>query len=287
MAGASSRGARATARRRGGLRRLEHDASATLIEHLEELRIRMFLCLGAMAAIFVVAFLEHHRLVTLLAAPLPESAGRPVTFGVAEPFLLSMRLSLWAACAASLPLLLWQGWSYAAPAFAPDAQRSVGVFSLISTLLFTAGITFGYLVALPQCLSFLVGYDSQLYDTQLRAQEYYAFVMMVVVAIGAVFELPIVLLGLVRFRITTTGQLRRNRRMGYAALCGIAVLLPGVDPVLTALELAPLVVLYEGTLLVAGVLERRWNRQRQQRAVERCVTPRGAVAAASSSSDAA
>jgi sec-independent protein translocase protein TatC len=83
-------------------------------------------------------------------------------------------------------------------------------------------------------------------------------VTMVLLAMGIVFELPIFVLALVRLGILTSQQLRKNRRMGYFIVAVIAVALPGVDPVTTTLEGLPLLVLYEGTIWLAVLMERRW-----------------------------
>ena len=79
------------------------------------------------------------------------------------------------------------------------------------------------------------------------------------VGVGVVFELPIFVLALVRLGILTTEKLRRNRRVGYFVVCVVAVLLPGVDPVTTTLEGLPLLVLYEGSIWLAVLMERRWR----------------------------
>ena len=118
---------------------------------------------------------------------------------------------------------------------------------------------FAYRLALPAAVHFLTSYDSDLYDIQVRARSYYSFALLVLLAVGLVFELPIVVLGLVRLGITSSAKLRRNRRIGYVAVAALAVALPGVDPVTTAFEMVPLLVLYESSIWLSVIFERRWR----------------------------
>lgn len=238
-------------------RRLRHGEEATLVEHLDELRTRIFVCLGALALGFVVAFVFRHTLLHWLNAPLPAGRGKPITLGVAEPFLTSFKISLLAGLGLALPVVLWQLWSFLAPAVEEHAQRLVFLFVLLASVLLVAGVAFGYWVVLPQAVHFLTNFDQSQYQIQLRARDYYGFVMTVLLAVGLVFQLPIFILALVRLDVLSTQTLRRNRRLGYFIVAVIAVLLPGVDPVTTTLETVPLVVLYEASIWLAVLVERR------------------------------
>lgn len=232
----------------------------TLIDHLDELRRRMLFCLGFVGVAFVAAYALHGRIIDALIRPLPAGHRELVTFGVAEPFMMSMRVSAYAAVAVCVPVLLWQLWRYVAPAFGEAPQRLVVGFSITGALLLAVGVAFGYEIALPKSLAFLVGFDDGIYEQQLRAPDYLNFACMVIVACGVVFELPLVVLGLVRFGVLDAERLRGSRRMGYAAVCVLAVLLPGVDPVTTAIEAVPLFALYEATMLIAVIWQRRRRR---------------------------
>ena len=241
-------------------RRLSHGEEATLVEHLDELRNRLFIALGALAVAFVVCFAFHERIVRWLTEPLPDDR-KLVTFGVTEPFTTSVKVSLIAAFALALPVLLYQAWSFLAPAMEEHTQRVVSLFVLAGTLLFVAGVAFGYFVVLDQALEFLTNYDSDLYDIQIRASYYYSFVSLALLAMGLMFELPVFVLALVRLGILTAARLKRNRRIGYFLMLVIAVLLPTVDPVSLALETLPLVILFELSIQLATIMERRWAKQ--------------------------
>ncbi len=239
-------------------RRLRSGQTAELVDHLGELRARVLISVLAIVAGFIVAYVFHEQLIQLLNQPLPEGRRRPVTLGVAEPFLTSIRVSFYAAIALALPIVLWQTWAFLAPALQPPAARALAAFAGVAATLMAAGVAFGYLIALPAAVHFLTDYDSHLYDVQVRAGDYYSFATTVLLAVGLVFELPVFLLGLVRMRVISASTLRRNRRIGYVAVAALAVALPGVDPVTTLLEIGPLLVLYESSIWLAAAFERRW-----------------------------
>lgn len=245
--------------------RLGHDEEAGLVDHLGELRHRVFVALGALVPAFVLAFAFHERIVEALARPLPD--GRQlVTFGVTEPFTTSVKVSIYAAIALALPVVLWQAWAFLAPAVDRATQRVLGVFVVVATALFALGVLFSYVVVLPAALDFLTNYDGNLYDIQIRASYYYSFVALALLASGLAFELPIFVLALVRLGVLTSDKLRRNRRIGYVLMVGFAILLPTVDPVSLALEVAPLLVLFEASIWLSVAMEKRWLGEPRQAA---------------------
>jgi sec-independent protein translocase protein TatC len=240
-------------------RRLAHEESAGLVDHLGELRGRLVVALIALAAGFAVAYGFHHQLLDWLNQALPAGRRKPVTFGVAEPFTTSLKVSLYAGFALALPVILWQVWAFLAPAVRKGTERALLGFVAFASVLFAGGVAFGYAVALPAAVRFLTNYDSHVYDIQIRASSYYSFALLVLLSVGIVFELPIFILALVRLGITTAEKLRRNRRIGYVAMAALAVALPGVDPVTTAFEMVPLMILFETSIWLSVVFGRRWH----------------------------
>jgi sec-independent protein translocase protein TatC len=239
-------------------RRLRHGEEATLVEHLDELRTRIFVSLGALLIGLAVGFVIHHHLIHWLNRPLPEGrVGRPLTFGVAEPFLTSFKISLFAGFLLALPVILWQLWAFLAPAVDERSQRRVMYFVFLATGLLVAGIVFGYFVALPAAVHYLTNFDKSLYDIRIRAKDYYSFATMVMLSMAIVFELPIFVLALVRLGILTSKRLRKERRMGYFIVAAIAVALPGVDPFTTIIEAIPLLILFEASIWLSVLMERR------------------------------
>ncbi|MFL5925899.1 MAG: twin-arginine translocase subunit TatC [Gaiellaceae bacterium] len=238
-------------------RRLGHGEEATLVEHLEELRQRLFVCIGAVFAGFVVAYLVHNELIDLLTRALPPDKRKLTTLTIGEPFLTSMWLSLYAGFVVALPVLIWQAWAFFLPAFDAGHERILRVFVVISVGLLVVGLLFGYFLALPAAAHFLTNYDKSQYTILIRARDYIGFAAKVLVAMAIVFELPLFVVGLTRIGILSTRQLRRSRRIGYFIVCCVAVALPGVDPVTTTFEAIPLLLLYESSIWASVLLDRR------------------------------
>src|ERR671935_644380 len=211
-------------------RRLRHDESVTLVEHLEEFRSRLVISLIALGAAFTATYILRKPILEWLKAPLPaDQQDHLITLDPLEAFTTSFMVALYGAIAIALPILLWQLWSFLAPAFEETSQRVVARLVFAATALFALGMSFAYWVALPAAIPFLLNFDSDLYSNEIRAGPYYSFAATSIFGLGLLFELPIVILGLVRLGILTSRTLRRNRRIGVG-LCIIAgVLLPGVD----------------------------------------------------------
>jgi sec-independent protein translocase protein TatC len=242
-------------------RRLRHDEEATLVEHLDEFRTRLIICLVAIGLALIVTYVFHDQLLHWLNRPLPERVRPPVTFGVAEPFLTTFWVAIWAAFLLALPVILWQIWAFLAPAFNESAQRSIIWLVFAAVALGIAGLAFGYFVVLPPAIHYLTNFGRNNFHVLIRAKDYYSFVSVALLAITIVFEVPLFILGLIRLRVFSAEKLRRSRRIGYVIMFALAVALPGVDPVTTTIEGVALIVLYELTIWIAIVLDRRWRAQ--------------------------
>jgi sec-independent protein translocase protein TatC len=240
-------------------RRLRHDEEATLVEHLDELRTRLIVCLVSVGLALIVTYIFHDRILHWLNRPLPAHLRRPVTFGVAEPFLTTFWVAIWAAFLLALPVIMWQVWAYLAPAFDEAAQHAIAWLVLSAAALGLLGLAFGYFLVLPPAIHFLTNYGRSNFHILIRARDYYSFVSVALLAVTIVFEVPLFILGLIRLRVFSAEKLRRGRRVGYVIMFALAVALPGVDPVTTTIEGVALVVLFEITIWVARLLDRRWR----------------------------
>ncbi|HEX2044754.1 MAG TPA: twin-arginine translocase subunit TatC [Gaiellaceae bacterium] len=238
-------------------RRLAHGDRVTLVEHLDELRSRLIIALIAIGVGFAVSFALQDQILSWLKEPLPDDK-ELITLGVTEPFFTTVKVSFYAGLALALPVVLWQVWSFLAPAFQEHSQRIVAVFVLIATILFAGGLLFAYYVVFPKALGFLTNYNEEFFAIEIRADYYFSFVTIGILGIGLVFELPIFVLALVRLGVVTSDWLRRNRRIGYVLVVVVAILLPTVDPVSLAFETVPLLLLFEASIWASVFLERRW-----------------------------
>ncbi|MGH2934501.1 MAG: twin-arginine translocase subunit TatC [Gaiellaceae bacterium] len=238
-------------------RRLGHGEEATLPEHLDELRARLFVIIGTVVVATIVAFVFHSHLLDWLNRPLPRGHRHLLATGVAEPFTVSIAVSFYAGLVVSSPIILWQLWAFFAPAFDASSERKMVGLVLFAAALAAAGLSFGYWILLPRAIHFLTNYDNTHFLHLIKASTYYSFVVTVLLGIVVVFQLPLVVLGLVSLGVMSSGTLRRNRRLGYFITAVVALALPGPDPVTTFLELLPMWALFEGSIWLAVLFERR------------------------------
>jgi sec-independent protein translocase protein TatC len=241
-------------------RRLDHGEEATLVEHLEELRQRLFVCLGSILVGTIVGYLLHNHLIHWLTLALPPERRELVTLNIGEPFMTSLWVSIYFGFMLALPVILWQVWSFFMPAFDRGSARTLNAFGALAVALLAAGVAFGYFVALPKAAHFLTNYDDAIYNVQIQARPYITFCTHVMLAMAVVFEAPILVVGLTRTGILTTDRLRKNRRIGYFVVACVAVALPGVDPVTTMIEMVPLAILFELSIWLSVFLDRRARR---------------------------
>ena len=194
----------------------------------------------------------------------PPQGDRPVTLGIGEPFTTTVTVTLIFALILSLPVLLLQLYGFLMPAFEPAQRRRMLPITFAIPLLFVAGVMFGYVVVLPAALHFFQNFNSGQFNVLVQASQYYKFAATTLLAMGLLFQVPVAILAVTRAGLVTPRQLRRNRR--YAVLaCGlVAALLPG-DAITMLLETVPLYLLFELSVLVASVTERR-NAKRMARA---------------------
>ena len=241
-------------------RRLGHGEEASLVEHLEELRTRLIISLGSVAVLFIFTYAFRDTIIGWLSRPLPDGT-KPITLSPTEPFTTSFNVAFYSAVALAVPILVWQLWAFLAPAFEEKSQRTVFQLVIVATVLMGIGMAFAYFIVLPTAIPFLLNFDSDLYNAQVRAKEYYSFAIVTILACGILFELPIFILGLVRLGIVSASRLRNNRRIGVGICIIIVVLLPGVDFVSMGLQAIPVLLLFEGSIWAAVFFEKRWAAQ--------------------------
>jgi sec-independent protein translocase protein TatC len=238
-------------------RRLGHGEEATLDEHLEELRQRIFVVMGALVVGSIIAFVFHSHVLDWLNRPLPHGHRKLLAIGVAEPFTVTLTVSVYGGFVLASPVILWQVWGFFAPAFDRSLERKmVGLF-LAASLLAAGGIAFGYAILLPRAIHWLTNYDSAHFVHLIQAKAYYSFVATVLVGMVVIFQTPLVVLGLVQIGVLSSGTLRRNRRLGYLITAAVALALPGPDLLTTFLELLPMWALFESSIWLAVFVERR------------------------------
>jgi sec-independent protein translocase protein TatC len=234
------------------LRPASFEDRLTLVEHLDELRTRIVVSISAFGVAFALSFWQNGRLLDIANASLPGHRA-PITLGVAEPFTTTVTITLCAAIVISLPVILYQAYAYVLPALTDRERRVIVPFLITVPVLFCAGVVFGYFVVLPAATKFLLNFNKSQFNIQIRAKDYYSFFTMTLGMMGLIFQLPIGILAVTRLGIVTPKQLAQNRRYAYLVIAVVAMVLPGTDPISMLLEMVPLIVLFEASLVVARV----------------------------------
>jgi len=242
------------------LRPISHEDEVSLVEHLDELRARIVTSLATFGVALALCFWQNHLLLELAGAALPHGHEKLITFGVTEPFTTTLTVSAYGALMLALPIILYQVYAFLLPALSRQAQRTILPLLLLIPALFIAGVSFGYFVVLPAALRFLLNFNDTSFNIQVQAKEYYGFFAQTLLACGLVFQMPVGILALTRLGIVSVRQLRQSRRYAYLACAVIAAALPGVDPVSMLLEMAPLLALYELSIVLARAFGARGER---------------------------
>jgi sec-independent protein translocase protein TatC len=232
------------------MRAAKHEERLTLVEHLDELRTRIIVSVAVLVVACGLCFWQNHLLLDIANKPLPGDQV-PITFGITEPFFTTLKVSLYAGILLALPVLLYQAYAFVLPALTPGEKRVVLPFVLMVPFLFIAGVVFAYYVVVPAATKFLLNFNQGEFNIQVRASEYYGFFITTLIAIGLVFQVPIAILSATRLGIVTPKQLSKNRRYAYLVIAIVAMLLPGTDPVTMLIEMVPLLILYEISIVLA------------------------------------
>jgi len=306
------------------LRPISHQDRLSIVDHLDELRSRLIVCLAALLVAFGICFWQNHALLDVLNRALPhassvsgqhglgstrdqsvrERAGllrsaaafntlaggpgvsaqarqaytlaaqgitaaanalprtaqvqeKPITTSVGEPFTTTLTVAAYFALLFTLPLLIYQAYGFVIPALNPDERKVALPVMAAAPAMFLAGVAFAYAIVLPPAVHFLQGYNSGSFDILIQAKSYYMFEILTMLGIGLAFQMPLGLLALHRLGVIDGSTLTRHWRYATVAIAVIAAAMPGADPVTTALETLPLVVLYLVSIVMLKVADRR------------------------------
>jgi sec-independent protein translocase protein TatC len=222
---------------------VSHEDRLSLVEHLDELRFRMIVCFAVFGVALALCFWQNHLLLEIAGGPLPGDHKKLLTFGITEPFTTTVTVAAYGALVLSMPFLLYQVYAYVLPAFSDSERKTVLPILLLFPVLFLAGIAFSYFAVMPAAVKFLLNFNDSQFNIQVRARDYYSFFSTTMLA-GT------------RLGIVKVEQLRSNRRYAYLVIAIVAAALPGVDPVSMIIEMVPLLVLYELSILLARAFGR-------------------------------
>jgi sec-independent protein translocase protein TatC len=193
------------------------------------------------------------------AKQLPQSTPKrlPITIGIGEPFGTTLTIAFYFALLFSLPVIIYQAYAFVLPAFNRKERQVALPLMAMAPALFIGGVLFTYFLVLPPAVRFLQGYNSASFDILVQAKTYYSFEILTMLGVGLAFQLPLGLLAFQRIGAIDARTLTRHWRYAVVAIAVIAAALPGPDPVTTALEMVPLLVLYVLSIALLKLADRR------------------------------
>jgi sec-independent protein translocase protein TatC len=240
-------------------RRVKPEDELTLVEHLDELRTRIIVVLVVLTVAVAACFYESGAILNFLADPLPHRPGHHYQFLAVSPLdgiLTSISIAIYSGLLLTMPIATYQLYAFVIPAFAESYHGHIKPLVLMIPALFVAGVIFAWYLVVPPAIEFLVGFNDQAFNYQLRAKDYIQFVLLTLLAMGIVFEMPAVMLVLARLRIMSSALMRRHWRISIVLLAVLAMLLPGVDPISFIVEFVPLLALYGLSYFIVVGVER-------------------------------
>ena len=244
-------------------KREEHtdDVPMPLTSHLGELRKRLVHTLIVIIAVFVAATSIEMELdqpiLSAFRAPL-DARNIPLVFlELTEPFFTYLRIGLYAALFLSFPYLLGQIWLFVRPALFSKERNAIWPFILFSYPLFVGGGLFGYFVVIPYGYDFFLGFENKFTLPSLSMASYLSLTIHLLFAFGLIFELPTVSFILTRLGIINAAWLRENRKYSLVVIFIAAAVLTPPDVFTQTLMAGPLIILYEISILVSKMAERK------------------------------
>jgi sec-independent protein translocase protein TatC len=252
------------------------------LDHLEELRWRIFYSLIALTITTILGFLIVHYLgvLEILIRPAAFLIGEDglAYFNPATPFFITLKLALVVGILLALPIVVYQVWAFLSPALKSDERRIIIPALYFGVVLFCAGVAMAYFLVLPLALAFLSGFQQAFLAPVLEVGEYLGFVTKLLIAFGIVFELPVAIMILSALGLVTPAFLRDKRRHAIVGIGAIAVMLTPGDLASTILMMAPMTVLYEVSILLSvGIHARRRAREEEERLRPSDEPPAGTV----------
>ncbi len=231
---------------------------APLLDHLLELRTRLLRAIYALALAFCVCLYFADRILSVLIWPLarafPQGTGKLIYTKLYGAFFVEMKVALFAAFFVSFPIIANQLWAFIAPGLYAREKKAFLPFLIATPVLFTMGASLAYFVVMPTAFRWFIGFQGMHGGLQLEAlpgvEEYLNLVMQFILAFGGSFLLPVLLMLLNRAGILSRAQLVAARRYVIVGIVALAALITPPDVISQLMLAIPLMILFEGTLVV-------------------------------------
>lgn len=230
----------------------------TILQHLNELRIRLTWAVAALAITTIISFVFAEQLLVFLIGPY---ASRLQTLRPTEGIETYFKVALMSGGILSMPFILYQIWLFVVPGLTRKERRYVYIFIPSALFLFVTGIAFAWFILIPAAINFLSGFQSEIFVTEWTGQEYISFIITMLFWLGVSFEMPVIIYLIARAGIVSADAFRDQWRIAIVVIAVVAAAVtPSIDPVTMLLTMAPLLILYFLSILLARLGQRQFEK---------------------------
>jgi len=234
-----------------------------IVEHLEELRRRILVCLGWLIVLGVLFFSRSRLLLEAIKSPLGRFADELIFISPTEVFVASVKVSILAAVIVAFPIMLYEAWAFLAPAFPRQSRRFFIAWLLLAVCCFAGGLAFSWLVAIPAALNFLLHFGAGVARASITVGKYVSFVGALIIMGGCVFEIPVVAGILTELGILNPGTMKKSRKYALLVILVLAAVLTPTQDIVNMLIFAlPMIALYEVGIIMSWMITRKNMRAR-------------------------
>jgi sec-independent protein translocase protein TatC len=229
-------------------------------EHLRELRTRLFICVGTVFGIAVLALWPAQQLIPIITRTYFHGM-KLNAFGPADAVWAIFKFAIYIAIVIGLPVLLYQTWMFVVPAIHPKTRKAVYIYVAPSIVLAAGGIAFAHFLVLPRVVGALLSITSSIAEPVFGIESTINLVLLLFLAFALIFQTPVVMILLARIGLINSKWLRTNRKyIGFGMLVLGAILAPDGSPLTMTLLAAPMYVLFESSIWIIVLLEKSWKR---------------------------
>ena len=242
------------------------DEKMPFMLHLEELKTRLTRVLIAVGICFIICYFVKEQLFKVLTLPLvavlPENSSMIFT-SLPEAFFTYLKVSFFASIFLASPYILYQIWKFMSPGLYKSEKKYVVPFVTFSTIFFLGGSLFAYYVVFPFGFKFFIGFGNDVIRPMLSLREYLSFTMKLLIAFGVIFELPIFMFFLAKIGMVDSRTLVKKRKYAILLVFVVAALFTPPDIVTQGLMALPLMLLYEISIWVVKMGEKKLARKKE------------------------
>ncbi len=236
------------------------DIPMTVVDHLDEFRSRVLISLGIIMVITIAGFFFSDYLINFINEPFNQTGQKLNIFKLTGGFVIRIKVALVAAIMLSIPIIIFQLWRFIFPAVSKKDRWFSRISILSATLLFYGGISFVFFIILPFAIKMLLGFIGKEMISTIGANDYVSFILISCLAMGFLFELPIIVMVLTRIGIITPSFLIQKRKYSILGIWIIAAIITPQDILTQIMVAIPLMFLYEVSILISKLMVRRKNK---------------------------